>query len=129
MHELQPKDHPDYRCRRDGWFHDYSNCIIENSEVLVEQCIRCGHRIQFNKDDKGDVDGKRYGETHELWFLQPNHPFFKKYYPDFKVPPPKNDFVKKTFEERKAIIAEELNQFAKESRRSTFTGTGLTNRD
>ena len=126
MHELKPKDHPDYRCRRDGWFHDYSHTVVDNSEVLVELCIRCGHKIQFNKGGNGRIDNTRYAETHALWFLQPGHPFFDRYYPDAKLPD-MTKHKKKSFEENQAEIAEAMAKDMSEKKRNrqTFTGTKL----
>ena len=126
MHELKPEDHPDCRCRRDGWFHDYSHTEIDNSEALAERCIRCGHKIVFYKDKAGRIDNDRYLETHALWFLQPGHPFFDKYYPDAELPD-MTQHKKKSFEEQQAEIAEAIAQDVTERKRNrqTFTGAKL----
>lgn len=122
MKELQPIDHPDYRCRLDGWYHDYSNHIAEDESLVVEGCIRCGHTIRFVKDkDTGRIDTKRYGETHELFFLQPDHPFFKRYYPDYQAPPPKNKWAKMSFEERKEQLKEDIGKEASKAIKTTYT--------
>lgn len=69
----------DYTCKDFG-LHDYSETVGDDENLLVEICVRCGHTIRFPKCELGRIDNKRYGETHELWFLQPCHKLYEKYY-------------------------------------------------
>jgi Zn ribbon nucleic-acid-binding protein len=101
----------DYVCRDNG-LHDYSITVGENDNLLVEQCVQCGHKIQFIKSTNGKTDNIRYGETHQRWFLQPNHPLYRRYYG--KPPPPlpsKAEARKKAVE----IAREEIERSAYET--------------
>lgn len=111
----------DYVCPNWGGLHDYSDTIADTDHVIVERCIRCGHKIMFIKKE-GRIDNKRYGETHKLWFLQTTNPLFQKYYPEanLKPLPPKNKYAKMCLEEKQYHYAEEINQGMKENRREVL---------
>ena len=74
----KPGTEKDYVCKNNG-LHDYSITVGEDDKLLVERCVNCGHEIRFVKDGNR-IDNTRYGESHLLWFLQPNHPLYAKYY-------------------------------------------------
>jgi len=118
-------DDPDHICKRGG-LHDYSHTLEDNPSILIEQCVRCGHVIQFNVVD-GRIDNRRYGSTHILWFLQPNNPLYKRYYGEARPVPPKSKYAKMSIKERAAEYAEILAKGM--TKKSTFIGTKLTNRD
>lgn len=103
------KNDPDYVCKKDGGYHDYDNIIADTPKVQVEQCVRCGHKISFNKKEGGRIDNKRYLNTHALWFLQPSDPDYRKYYGKF-IPPRVAKTKGMSREELVAHYEEELNQ-------------------
>jgi len=111
----------DYTCP-DNRLHDYEKQLVNNEEIVVEQCIRCGWKIYFNKRNSR-IDTKRYAETHRLWFLQPFDPEFKENYGEF-IPPKVDKFKGKGLAERTAMIEEEINQGMKELRREVILPKG-----
>lgn len=72
----------DYLCSQGLW-HDYSYQVGEDEQILVENCILCGHQVRFNKV-AGRIDNIRFGETHMRYFLQHTHPFYEQFYGKYK---------------------------------------------
>jgi len=69
----------DYKCR-DNLLHDYNDLMADTAQVIVERCVRCGHRIIFQKAANGRIDNVRYVRTHELETMQINHKEWERYY-------------------------------------------------
>lgn len=117
----------DYVCPEKE-LHDYTITVADTEEVLVEICTACGHKIAFNKRN-GRIDTKRYGETHLLFFLQPNDPLFRKYYPTWRPPKVQNKYAKKSLDEKKSIWEDTINQLEKENKRQVIAPTNLKSYD
>jgi hypothetical protein len=92
---------------KDGRFHDYSITLGEDDTLLVERCSDCHREIRFPKVN-GKVDNKRYGQTHLLYFLQPSHPEYTRYYKLTK-PHKKPKSVAEHRDEVDAFLKEELH--------------------
>lgn len=73
----------DYQCR-DRLLHDYGDIIADTPLIIVERCIRCGHRISFPKAANGRVDNVKYAQTHELETMQVEHKEWERYYGKLK---------------------------------------------
>ena len=99
---------------KDGRWHAYENIIEDTPDLILEQCVACGHKIQFNKVE-GRIDNERYLKTHMLWFVQPNHPQYQRYYGQQKPNIPKHG---------KALAADnqrDMNEIIKEEKKFAKT--------
>ena len=94
----------DYFCKEYG-FHDYGNVRGENDNILVENCIYCGHIISFRKVN-GKIDNLRYGETHILYFMQATHPLYKLFHGEHRYIAPQAERKRKAIEETKELFRE-----------------------
>jgi len=119
-------DHPDYTCREDGFFHDYSRQLSsDNQQKIVEQCVKCGHIIEFQVVN-GRIDNTRYVNSHALFFLQPDDPVYRKFYGRKKAVPRMHPLARASIGDKADYFGEELNRGMQEARRQTHFGTSLT---
>ena len=110
----------DIQCNYWTDLHNYEETIADTDYVLVERCTNCGHKILFNKVG-GRIDNKRYLETHQIWFLQPSHRLYERYYGKVKAPPPQNKYAKMCVEEKAYHYAEELNKGVQDTKKQHYS--------
>ena len=105
--------------RMDKRLHDYSHVVADDENVIVEKCVNCGKVIRFNKaiepDGRERIDDKRYAFTHQVWFMQPSHPEFERYYGKYQ---PR---ITGSQKQRKERLKEEWKTLLKEERRFAHT--------
>ena len=118
-------NHPDYHCKEDGIFHDYSRQLSDGKwGKIVEQCVKCGHIIEFAVAPDGRIDNSRYVNTHALDFLQEDDPIFTKYYQK-RSKPYISPIARASLGDKKEHFAMELAKGMKELRKQSHFATNL----